>query len=334
MDTITLEGSVYTKLSVLAKKYNYTTDYIGQLCRSGKLDAQLVGRSWYATESSLKVHKHGHTTASATKSTTSSSRQQEQSTAPVTKVVVRPRVHKNVHRHYQDQIALKKIIEYRSVPSYDTDPSELVPVLKKDAALHNSIHVAHSNAPESDTSRVAIRRVRIQDEERFAGPVKILTIAPKITVRNQFVDESEMTFSAVPTMTRRGAVSVQRADSRASSSQTEYMTNRSVRRIRPTLPNQVRIPVSATSAAPDYSANTANASAPPVANSLRSAWYVTGRPYILAALVIVILLINVLLIHMVTVYVVDGSSATSVWHFNFLSLREYMEAIGSHYITP
>jgi hypothetical protein len=56
-DTILVEGQTYTKASALAKEFRYTTDYIGQLCRAGKVDCQLVGRSWYVAESSLLQHK-------------------------------------------------------------------------------------------------------------------------------------------------------------------------------------------------------------------------------------------------------------------------------------
>ncbi len=57
MDTIQVEGVLYTKASLLAKNFRYTTDYIGQLCRAGKVDCQLVGRAWYVAESSLLKHK-------------------------------------------------------------------------------------------------------------------------------------------------------------------------------------------------------------------------------------------------------------------------------------
>jgi hypothetical protein len=57
MDTLQHNGSLYVKASVLAKRHRYTTDYIGQLCRQNKVDAQLVGRAWYVNEHSLLNHK-------------------------------------------------------------------------------------------------------------------------------------------------------------------------------------------------------------------------------------------------------------------------------------
>ena len=60
MDTVTHNGLVYVKASVLAKRHRYTTDYVGQLCRQNKVDAQLVGRAWYVNEHSLLNHKIDH----------------------------------------------------------------------------------------------------------------------------------------------------------------------------------------------------------------------------------------------------------------------------------
>lgn len=57
MTTVTVDGVVYEKASVLAKRFKYTTDYIGQLCRAKKVDAQLIGRSWYVNPDSLEAHK-------------------------------------------------------------------------------------------------------------------------------------------------------------------------------------------------------------------------------------------------------------------------------------
>ena len=57
METISHDGKVFTKATVLAKKFRYTTDYIGQLCRAGKVESQLIGRAWFVTEESLNELK-------------------------------------------------------------------------------------------------------------------------------------------------------------------------------------------------------------------------------------------------------------------------------------
>lgn len=57
MDVLTVGEKSYVKASVLARELGYTADYIGQLCRGNKVDAQLVGRSWYVERDSIQSHK-------------------------------------------------------------------------------------------------------------------------------------------------------------------------------------------------------------------------------------------------------------------------------------
>lgn len=51
------EGKTYVSVSRASKKLGYTADYIGQLCRAGKIDAKFIGRTWYVEWNSLKNHK-------------------------------------------------------------------------------------------------------------------------------------------------------------------------------------------------------------------------------------------------------------------------------------
>lgn len=53
MDTLDIGGARYVSARSAAKAYKYTSDYLGQLIRSGKLEGQKVGRSWYISEASL-----------------------------------------------------------------------------------------------------------------------------------------------------------------------------------------------------------------------------------------------------------------------------------------
>ncbi len=56
-DSLILEGKTYISARRAAKIINYAQDYVGQLCRSGKLDCKMVGRSWFVTEESLLAHR-------------------------------------------------------------------------------------------------------------------------------------------------------------------------------------------------------------------------------------------------------------------------------------
>jgi hypothetical protein len=59
METIVLDGKEYVKASKAAQDIGYTTDYVGQLCRSGKIGSRLIGRSWYVSIDELSSHRTG-----------------------------------------------------------------------------------------------------------------------------------------------------------------------------------------------------------------------------------------------------------------------------------
>lgn len=56
-DNLILEGKNYISARRAALIINYAQDYVGQLCRAGKLDCRMVGRSWFVTEESLLAHR-------------------------------------------------------------------------------------------------------------------------------------------------------------------------------------------------------------------------------------------------------------------------------------
>jgi hypothetical protein len=57
MESVVFDGKEFAKASVLAEKFGYTQDYLGQLCRGKKVDARLVGRAWYINLDSLLSHR-------------------------------------------------------------------------------------------------------------------------------------------------------------------------------------------------------------------------------------------------------------------------------------
>ena len=57
MNSISIDGKKYSKATDIARELGYTADYVGQLCRAKKVEAQLVGRSWYVLEESIRAHK-------------------------------------------------------------------------------------------------------------------------------------------------------------------------------------------------------------------------------------------------------------------------------------
>jgi len=59
MDELVIDNLVYIPSKKAAAITGYAKDYIGQLCREGRIEAKLVGRSWYVLESSIKEHRFG-----------------------------------------------------------------------------------------------------------------------------------------------------------------------------------------------------------------------------------------------------------------------------------
>jgi hypothetical protein len=56
-DSFIREGKTYIPSRRAAEISGYSLDYIGELCRSKKLECLMVGRSWYVTQKSLSAHK-------------------------------------------------------------------------------------------------------------------------------------------------------------------------------------------------------------------------------------------------------------------------------------
>ena len=59
MDEILIEEKKYISSKQAAKITGYAKDYIGQLCREGRVPARLVGRSWYVLETAIQDHRFG-----------------------------------------------------------------------------------------------------------------------------------------------------------------------------------------------------------------------------------------------------------------------------------
>jgi hypothetical protein len=67
MDELTIEGKLYISSKRAAKVSGYAKDYIGQLCREGRVDSKLVGRSWYVYEPSIREHRFNDERSKANK---------------------------------------------------------------------------------------------------------------------------------------------------------------------------------------------------------------------------------------------------------------------------
>ena len=60
MNEIIIDEKKYISSKQAARITGYAKDYIGQLCREGRVPARLVGRSWYVLETAIKDHRFGN----------------------------------------------------------------------------------------------------------------------------------------------------------------------------------------------------------------------------------------------------------------------------------
>ncbi len=74
------DGKKYISSSRAAKISGYVNDYIGQLCRDGKLECRMVGRSWYVSLESLTQHKNTYGISTRSKGS-------KKGTSPVSAIV-------------------------------------------------------------------------------------------------------------------------------------------------------------------------------------------------------------------------------------------------------
>lgn len=121
MDTVTHNGVEYVKAGVAAKRFKYTKDYIGQLCRAEKIDARMIGRSWYVNIDSLEQHK----------STRYESVKNDQSKAAPDSVSVA------VHAVHDDALS------ERDMPAKNNISSRTVTVMVRDREPYTPLNVEH-----------------------------------------------------------------------------------------------------------------------------------------------------------------------------------------------
>src|SRR3989344_308211 len=56
-ENLVFEGKKYILSRVAARLTKYSNDYIGELCRSGKIKARQIGKLWYIEKDSLLEYK-------------------------------------------------------------------------------------------------------------------------------------------------------------------------------------------------------------------------------------------------------------------------------------
>ncbi|MFT5036443.1 MAG: hypothetical protein ACI9VM_000003 [Candidatus Azotimanducaceae bacterium] len=141
MEVLELNGIKYVKASSIARDLGYTSDYVGQLCRGGKVEAQLVGRSWFVSEDSIRSHKGSRyrSTNAKTKQGISKIKEHKIAVNMTEAAEDKSSVHINA-KHFYNKINPPQ-------NKYTEDQSELIPVLTEiPSESQTPIEVRHADA--------------------------------------------------------------------------------------------------------------------------------------------------------------------------------------------
>lgn len=58
-NVIEIDGRTYISSRRAAEMFKYSNDYVGQLCRAGKVPARMIARTWYVDQLAFLEHKKG-----------------------------------------------------------------------------------------------------------------------------------------------------------------------------------------------------------------------------------------------------------------------------------
>lgn len=114
MDELIIDDKKYVSSKRAAKITGYAKDYVGQLCREGRVTARLVGRSWYVLESAIHDHRFAE-------------KQQESAISPSAAV----------------------FSSTWGAPKYEPAPAEPFPAIEKEEIQEESPAEEENGAPES-----------------------------------------------------------------------------------------------------------------------------------------------------------------------------------------
>jgi len=180
MKSISIDSEKYVKATDIARELGYTADYVGQLCRARKIDAQLVGRSWYVSEVSIRNHKNSRyrSTKSTSKKALVTSLETKDLDAKDTFIVpVSVIKDQNETLYAKEKFYSRSPIHVKT--TYHTDESELIPigadVKNKTGRLSVSLGGAQTVKIKSKSKEFDFTPTARQ-EISFSGSLKILDV--------------------------------------------------------------------------------------------------------------------------------------------------------------
>ncbi len=190
MDVISVAGVSYEKASVLAKEFKYTSDYIGQLCRARKVDAQLVGRTWYVNRTSLETHQNSRYSKTDIYSDDKSFEYKVKINK--SRIDVEPTLSNKTAKRISGHNFAKRI-NWKPL-KYEYDASDLIPNL---AAVNNTERKI--NIELAEASRISVKNLTENSEMvtdslptvALSGGVKVVSFEDKFAVDDEFFNKKD-----------------------------------------------------------------------------------------------------------------------------------------------
>ncbi len=181
MDTLVLNGKTYTRASKAARNLGYTSDYVGQLCRSGNVDAHLVGRTWYVHEEELSQHRVEK--------------------KRMARVKAREQAHKSLEE-FRSKNPPEIQNSYKKLAiRYEPDSGELIPKVEKKlsviASVPKNTEIVEEDTPpyqlENEGKKVimsgTVAVVDAEEEEKYAG---FTVLTPKLVRKRKTEPKSSI----------------------------------------------------------------------------------------------------------------------------------------------
>ncbi|HWH07282.1 MAG TPA: hypothetical protein VNU47_02025 [Candidatus Paceibacterota bacterium] len=157
MDELTIGDKIYISSKRAAEITGYAKDYIGQLCREGRVNATLVGRSWYVLESSLRAHRFGGS--------------------------------EDVQASEKEQVEEKELTNTWNVPIYKAEETPSVPPLAPRVSV-NALETHPVASKEGVEAPEDIKDMQSAWKEWFASRQKVES--PEEEIVNEPVEEEEI----------------------------------------------------------------------------------------------------------------------------------------------
>ncbi|MEZ4195125.1 MAG: hypothetical protein R3B53_01875 [Candidatus Paceibacterota bacterium] len=181
MEVVTIDGVEYLKATQAAKRFKYTSDYIGQLCRGKKIDAKLVGRTWYINPLSLETHKKGLYTKNVEVPASEISIENKGG-KEISRIDIEPVIRKETAKIASGILPksnFSKRIDWKPV-KYEPDTSELLPNLK---AIKNTDEISRIKVDIADSEKITVRNSP-GPTKMVADPLPTISLAGSLKIQS------------------------------------------------------------------------------------------------------------------------------------------------------